>query len=162
MSFIKELKPQNRKGGPRQGYYHVINKAKYIGDNKIVIYRSSLEQVFCEYCDLDLSVISWVSEPDLQIKYINPFRRRLATYYPDFMVKFRAEDPNKSITAVIEIKAHNMINLPKDGNIDKMSNYVKKQYIVNKTKEQAAEKFCAERNMKYLVITEKSPFFKRK
>lgn len=163
MSYIKNLKPHNRKGGSFQGYYNIINKSKYRSDDKTVIYRSSLEQQFCLFCDTDPSVISWISEPDLQIRYINPIKRKVAIYWPDFWVRFKSNNTlSSSVQAVIEIKAHSMINLPKDGDITKMSNFTKKAFIVNQAKKKAAEIFCADRNIKYLVITEKSPFFKRK
>jgi len=91
---------------------------------------------------------------------MNPFKKRIATYYPDFYCQVKAD--GALLHLVIELKADNMINLPKSGDISKMSSYAKKNFIINHAKKQAAEKICAEKGMKYLVITEKSSFFKNR
>lgn len=162
MSFIKNMKPQAG-SKYKQGYYFPVNPLKYIGDDKRVIYRSSLEHLFCVQCDTDPNIIRWISEPDfLQIRYINPFKKRMATYYPDFYVQFQSAKASGVVQAVIEIKADNMINLPKHANPARMSNYMKKSFILNQAKKKAAEIVCAEKGMVYLVLTEKSDFFKKK
>src|SRR5690606_9263789 len=98
----------------------------------------------------------------LEIKYYNPFKKRMATYYPDFYAQFKStKHPSGVIHAVVEIKADSMINLPKHANIARMSNFMKVAIVINNAKKKAAEKVCAEKGMVYLVITEKSDFFKK-
>ncbi len=160
MNIMKNMKPQIN-GRCQAGYFIPYNKLKYASDNKTIIYRSSLELKFCQECDTNPLVIRWISEPDfLNIKYVNPFKKRIATYYPDFYIQIKSK--SGIVQAIIELKAHSMINLPKNGDISKMSMFMKRAFIINQAKKKAAEKICMEKNMKYLVITEKSDFFKNR
>lgn len=159
MSYMKAMKP-NVHGRNKEGYYHPVNPLKYISDNKTIIYRSSLERDFCVYCDTDPTILRWISEPDfLKIKYVNPFKKKISTYYPDFYIQFKTT--KGIVSAIIEIKADSMINMPKHGDVNRMSNFVKRAFVINNVKKKAAEIECAKKGMIYLVITEKSPFFKK-
>jgi len=162
MGYMKAMRPQAPGRGPvkiEQGYYNPVNRLKYIGPVDRIIYRSGLEKEFMVECDTNPQIIRWQSEPDfLNIRYINPFKRRMATYYPDFYVQFNSKTKGL-LHLVIEIKASNMMEIPKGG-IAKMSNFVKKAFVLNQTKKQAAEKICASKGMIYLVMTDKSDFFK--
>lgn len=143
----------------KQGYYNPVNPLKYLGPVDRIIYRSSLEREFMVECDTNPQIIRWQSEPDfLNIKYINPFKRKMSTYYPDFYIQFHSKTKGL-LHLVIEIKASNMMEIPKGG-VGKMANFVKMSYVINQAKKQAAEKICASKGMIYLVMTDKSAFFK--
>ena len=74
-------------GKLNQGFYKPRNPKKYLGDPNNIVYRSGWELKFCEYLDLNTSVISWGSE-ELSIKYYNPVKKRIARYYPDFYMEY--------------------------------------------------------------------------
>lgn len=156
------MKPQGPGKGPvkvKQGYYNPVNPTKYIGPVDRIIYRSSLEKEFMIECDTNPQVVRWQSEPDfLNIRYVNPFKKRMATYYPDFYIQFNSRKKGL-LHLVIEIKASNMMSIPKGG-VGKMANFVKVNFVLNQAKKQAAEKICASKGMLYMVMTDKSDFFK--
>jgi len=159
---MKAMKPQVAGKGRiqvKQGYYFPVNPTKYIGPVDRIVYRSSLEREFMIECDTNPQIIRWQSEPDfLNIKYINPFKKRMATYYPDFFIQFNSKKKGM-LQLVVEIKASNMITIPKGG-VDKMANFVKRAFVLNQAKKAAAEKVCASKGMIYLMMTDKSDFFK--
>ena len=61
--------------------FEPLNKEKYKG-NVFPIARSSWEQNFYRWCDLNNSVTSWVVE-GLAIEYFDKVRRKKRKYYPD-------------------------------------------------------------------------------
>src|SRR5574344_1076276 len=65
--FHKPLKESVSK--TKQGYYVPQNPEKVIGGN--IIYRSSWEEKFCRWCDLNKNVLRWGVEV-IQIPYKNP------------------------------------------------------------------------------------------
>ena len=44
------------------GKFIPSNPHKYIGDRTNIIYRSSWERKFCQYCDLKAEILKWSSE----------------------------------------------------------------------------------------------------
>ena len=75
-----------------KGIFKPNNPQKYKGNVKNIVYRSSWEKRFMNYCDRTREIIEWGSE-ELSIFYRGvdgkPHR-----YYPDFYMKVR--QPNNT------------------------------------------------------------------
>jgi len=158
MNRIKNVKPTNR--NYFQGYYNPINPEKYIGKLDEIIYRSSYEYRFCVYCDKTDRVIKWSSEP-AAIKYYNPMDKKIHEYYVDFYVKLKGpEDKDQDI--LVEVKPSRQLSKPvyekKYMKAKSLKNYNKscEMYIQNMSKWKAAKQFADERDMKFMIITEKN------
>ena len=117
-----------------KGKFTPKNPDKYSGNVKQIIYRSSWERLFMVYCDKKESILQWSSE-EVKIPYIHDVKNR--TYYPDFWV-FMMNKNNALVEKLIEIKPH-----------------YQRTMKVNKAKWNAAEEYCKENNMEFLVMTEK-------
>ena len=84
---IKKLKPS---GDWKSGKYIPINPEKYIGDINNIIYRSSWERKFCQYCDIKKEILKWSSEP-ASVKYWSPIDKKEHEYHIDFYIKVQKE-----------------------------------------------------------------------
>ncbi len=107
-----------------------------------------------KWCDTSPSVLEWGSET-IVIPYKSPVDNKVHRYYVDFYIKVR--DKNGNITKyLIEIKPEKFTKPP-----DRPKKQTKKfidevfLYGTNQAKWKAAEEFCIERNMKFMVLTEK-------
>lgn len=119
-------------------YIHINNKMNE--SNKFPIYRSSWELKFFKYCDLNDDIRYWTSEP-IGIEYYNPIKEKICKYYPDFLISYT----DKNI--LVEIK-------PKSQTYAAHTAYDKEQLEINKAKWEAAQKFCDERGIKFVILTE--------
>jgi hypothetical protein len=138
---IKQLKPQ--KGRFKQGVVHP-NSCKKIFESqrdKPIIYRSSYEWRFINWCEHNENVRSWGSEC-LCIPYVlgNSHHR----YYPDFVVEMVTGE-----VWVVEIKPKSQTEKPKS-----QSNYAWEQWLKNKEKWRAATTYCSLHNYKFKIFTE--------
>jgi len=107
---IKNLTP--RKDSPyKQGYYQLINPAKYIGDQNKIIFRSSWEKKFATYCDSNDNIIAWSSEPFV-IPYINPITGETKPYNVDFYVRVKTSDGYKEY--IVEVKPSKQLLKPNE------------------------------------------------
>ena len=97
--------------------------------NKEVIYRSSYELAYYKILDEDDTIKTWEVEC-IKIPYL--FEGKTHTYFPDLLINGNE---------IREIKPVNLIKHPK-----------------NIAKQEAAEKFCLDRNWKYSYITEEDIF----
>lgn len=155
------LKPQ--RGKVQQGYFTPKNPQKYKGDPSKVVYRSSWELKFLQYCDSNESVIEYAAEP-LGIPYINPVLKKECTYWIDCYMSTRASDG--SITQwLIEVKPNKYLTPPEPPKIlteKKTLNYVRhaKAYIINTAKFNAAKIYAEKRMMRFGIITENFLFNK--
>ena len=70
-----------------QGHYKPRNPKKYVGKGSI-IYRSSWELAFMNFCDNNEHVTEWASE-SIRIPYRNPLTGKHSTYVPDFLVVYQ-------------------------------------------------------------------------
>lgn len=141
------------KGQYDQGNFMPKNKEKYKG-NYPIIYRSSWEKKFMNYCDTSDMVEAWGSE-NIKIPYYNPVAKSVWNYYTDFIVKIRT--PEGPFTAVIEIKPSKQTKPPnyKNRKNKKTLMYEHKTWITNKSKWEAAEEYCKKRGWKFIIMTEK-------
>ncbi len=133
-----------------QGFYTPKNPDKYIGKGKI-IYRSSWENTFCQFCDNNDHVLEWASE-QIRIPYRHPITGKQTTYVPDFLIRYRNKQ-NKVITELIEIKPANQSKL-REG----MNQNQRATVAVNEFKWRAAAAWARKQGINFRVITEHQIF----
>ena len=155
---IKKLKPN---GKWKSGKYTPVNTEKYVGDIHNIIFRSSWERKFCQYCDINPNITKWSSEP-LPIPYWSPIDKKEHKYYVDYYIQVKK--PNDVIENwFIEIKPENQYELSKrpqepKGNLTEKKirayNEKLKTWIINRSKFEAATRFAEARGYKFGAINE--------
>ena len=94
----------------KKSLFRPHNPRKYKGDVRNIICRSSWENKFCNWCDLNENIIEWGSE-----EFFIPYRApdgRVRRYFPDFIMKVR-ENSGDIKTYVIEVKPAKQTRRPK-------------------------------------------------
>ena len=133
--------------------YTPIYPSKYQGNTKYIICRSSWERKFCQWCDMNNSIISWASE-EFSIPYVSPVDNRVHRYYPDYLIKVK-ESTGKVKTYVIEVKPKKQTAPPKRPKRQTKSYlYECQMYAVNQAKWKAAKEFCLDNGVEFKIITE--------
>ena len=133
----------------KQGKYIPRLPKKYKGDYRNIVYRSSWEYKFMQWCDNTSSVIEWGSE-EIAIPYISPVDGKRHKYYPDFYVKVG----NKKY--MVEVNPTRQTKEPRtQKKITKRYVTEVVTYSVNKAKWKAAEEFCKDYGWEFMLITEK-------
>jgi hypothetical protein len=129
------------------------NPAKYVGDYKNIIYRSSWECKVMSWLDKNDDILSWASE-EVIVPYISPVDNRYHRYFPDFIVKVKNKTGG-SRTMMLEVKPKKQTMEPQK------KKRVTKQYIsevvtwgVNQAKWKAAEEYCLDRGWEFKILTE--------
>lgn len=147
--------PRNEDSKYRQGKYRPQNPEKYNGDPTNIVYRSSYELKFMQYCDLTESVNGWKSE-EFWIAYRSPIDNKIHRYFPDFFVKYKDKNGNNR-HLVVEIKPQKDLKMPETNPKRKTKSwaYSVKTWAVNQAKWEAAKEYCADRNYEFRVLTEK-------
>jgi hypothetical protein len=137
-----------------KGRFRVLNPAKYKGDITTVIYRSLWELRFMKWCDQSPSIIEWGSETVI-IPYVSPVDKKVHRYFVDFYIKVKSKN-NTTEKFLIEIKPEKFTKPPEIPK-KKTKRFIDEvfQYGVNEAKWKAAFEFCTDRNMKFIVLTEK-------
>jgi len=137
-----------------QGRFKPRNPNKYKGDPTNIIYRSSWERKFANWCDLNEAVIQWQSE-EFFIPYKNPIDGKYHRYFPDFLVKIKTAEGVLE-TWVVEIKPMNQVKEPKI-QTRKTKKYITevKTYAINRYKWDYALEWCKDRGYKFIILTEK-------
>ena len=132
-----------------RGKYRVSNPRKYKGDSRNVVYRSSWEYKFMQWCDSHPSVEEWASE-EIIIPYISPVDGKRHRYFPDFYVKVGKKK------YIAEVKPSYQTKEPKTQkrNTKKYISEVM-TYAVNQAKFKAATEFCKDHGWEFMVVTEK-------
>ena len=112
------------------------------------------ERKFMVWCDKNENVLQWGSE-EIIIPYVSPVDRRVHRYFPDFYVKARTKD-NKIKKYIVEVKPEKQCMVPKrpKRQTKKFINEVK-TYGINQSKWKAATEYCLDRNMEFMILTEK-------
>jgi len=77
-----------------QGIYVPKYKSKYKGDINNIVYRSSYELQFMNYCDSNSTILEWSSEETI-VPYIKPTDGRVHRYYLDFWIKYKSNTAMK-------------------------------------------------------------------
>lgn len=154
---IKKLKPSDKY---INGKYSPINPKKYIGDIDGIIYRSSWELRFCQYCDLETKILKWSSEP-ISIDYWNPIDKSMHRYHPDYYIRV-LDNSGKEQEWILEIKPQNQykkeLKPVLNGKVTekKLKAYNDKLsvWIINRCKMEAATKFAESIGYKFGAIDE--------
>jgi len=154
---IKKLKPS---GDWKSGKYIPINPEKYIGDINNIIYRSSWERKFCQYCDLKKEILKWSSEP-ASVKYWSPIDKKEHEYHIDFYIKVQKEEIQEDW--FIEIKPEGQYALDKKPEEIKGPLTEKKVraynermrvWITNRAKMEAAKRYAESIGYKFGAVDE--------
>ena len=137
-----------------KGRFRVANAAKYKGDITNIVYRSLWELKFMKWCDDNASVVEWGSETVI-VPYISPVDNKAHRYFVDFYIKVKTS-ANKIEKYLIEIKPEKFTKPPEIPK-KKTKRFIDEvfQYGVNDAKWKAAFEFCKDRNMKFVILTEK-------
>ena len=163
---IKNSKPSS-KSRFKQGYFNPSNPQKYMGDLSNIIYRSSWELRWMNYCDTNNAVLEWASEP-IQIPYFNSIVDKVQNYYVDFLIKLQTEEGVK--IKIVEIKPKAQLPEEYGGKKPilegerwtlkkaKTYNAQLRTYITNKEKFKAARSFAEERGWVFAIVTEDDLF----
>lgn len=137
-----------------KGKFRTKNPLKYKGDVGNIVYRSLWELRFMKWCDQNISVQEWGSETVI-VPYVSPLDKKVHRYFVDFYIKIK--DKNGGIQKyLVEIKPERFTKPPAipERRTKKFIDEVF-QYGVNEAKWKAAFEFCQDRNMKFIVLTEK-------
>ena len=132
-----------------QGKYRLRLPSQYKGDSRNVVFRSSWEYKFMQWCDSRSVVEEWGSE-EIAIPYISPVDGKRHRYYPDFYVKVRGKK------YIVEVKPFRQTKEPKTQKRMTKS-YINEVFTwgVNQAKWKAATEFCKDYGMEFMLITEK-------
>ena len=136
-----------------KGRYRVLNPSKYKGNLSEIVYRSSWELKFMIWCDKNASVLEWGSETVI-IPYKSPVDNKFHRYFVDFYVKIKNKD-NKIVKYLVEIKPDKFTKPPQIPK-KQTKKFIQEvfQYGTNQAKWKAADEFCQDRGMKFLILTE--------
>jgi len=141
----------------RQGYFTPQNPEKYMGDPSKIVYRSSWELKFLQYCDQNEKVLQYAAEP-IGISYWNPILKKQSTYWIDTVMVTKNDD-GSTTKWMIEVKPDKYLTPPEPPKIlteKKTLSYAHhaKAYIINSAKFEAAREYAALHNMRFGIITE--------
>jgi len=159
----------------KQGYYKVKNKEKYIGDSKLVIYRSSWEFSFMKWCDFSPSIKHWSSEP-VRIPYydrvskldelnklgLDPNKPKnwvKKNYHTDFWVEVDKGQGDLE-KWFIEVKPKHHLKKPRPPKVNSPLKEVKKfnrqakAFLINEAKFAAINEWAKRNNCKFYIFTE--------
>lgn len=125
---------------------------KYVGDPNNIISRSSWETKFLNWCDTNESVIQYASE-ELIIPYVSPVDSKPHRYYVDFVIAVRTRTGLIKKYAV-EIKPKRETIPPRKGRNGKAYLNECVTYITNQAKWRAADAYCRQVGLEFLVLTE--------
>jgi hypothetical protein len=137
-----------------KGKFKTKNPLKYKGDITNIVYRSLWELRFMKWCDQNPAVQEWGSETII-VPYISPLDRKVHRYFVDFYIKIK----NKHGIVqkyLVEIKPERFTKPPVIPE-RKTKRFVDEvfQWGVNEAKWKAAFEFCKDRNMTFMILTEK-------
>lgn len=136
-----------------QGRFTPRNPEKYIGNPSNIIYRSSWELKFMQWCDRTPAVLRYGSE-EFSIPYWNPVKEKVCRYYPDFLIEVMENDGKKH-KYLIEVKPKKSTLPPKPRSRTTKSYLTEvKTYAVNQSKWKAAREFCKDNLIEFKIITE--------
>lgn len=141
----------------KQGLFIPKNPQKYAGDVNNIIYRSSWEYRTFQWADLNQSVIQWSSEETI-IPYICQTDERMHRYFVDMKIRIKGQD-GKVKDYVVEIKPFAQTQPPKfPGRQTKRYLEEVETFVKNQSKWAAAKQYAKDRNMEFVILTEKEIF----
>ena len=136
-----------------RGKYYPSNPKKYKGDPSNIIYRSLWERKFMVYCDKNDKIVEGGAE-EFFIPSRSPLDGRVHRYFPDFYVKVKT--PKGMKKWVIEVKPKAQTKPPRTPK-RKTSKYINevRTYAVNDAKWKNAIEYCKDRDMEFIILTER-------
>ena len=137
-----------------KGKYKVRAPYKYKGNPTKVVYRSSWELKFMNYCDTNINILEWGSE-EMYVWYRSPVDNKPHRYFPDFYIKAR-ESNGQIKKYIIEVKPQRQTAPPAKPK-RQTKGYLREafEYAKNQAKWKAANEWCLDRGFEFKVITEK-------
>ncbi len=137
-----------------KGKYKVRAPYKYKGNPTKVVYRSSWELKFMNYCDTNTNILEWGSE-EMYVWYKSPVDNKPHRYFPDFYIKAR-ESNGQVKKYIIEVKPQRQTKPPAKPK-RQTRGYLREayEYAKNQAKWKAANEWCLDRGFEFKVLTEK-------
>jgi hypothetical protein len=137
-----------------QGKFKPKHPEKYVGDPTEVIYRSSWELKFMNWCDNSINVLKWNSEETI-IPYRCATDNRMHRYFVDFKMQIKSRDGSIK-TYLVEVKPSTQTTPPVYSG-KKTKRYLTEAltFMKNQSKWEAAVNYCKERGWEFKIITEK-------
>lgn len=144
-----------------KGWYTPKHPEKYRGDPTRIRFMSMWEARFMVFCDTNPNVLEWASE-EVRVKYWNPIKKKVCDYIPDFLIKYR-NTSGQVVTRMIEVKpAKEDPRQVTGGAIGKKrrksSTYDAVMMVINHSKWTAAQAFCKQAGIEFVVLTENDMF----
>lgn len=149
----------------KRGWYKLVNPSKFIPptdkhmrsfneSTQEVEYKSRLELRAMKYADFNKHVLKFSVEP-FPIKYIKPLDGKYHRYYIDMYLEF--SDGSKFLVEVKSKGEAKEPDKPKRKTQKSINRYqiALQTYSVNIAKWSAAEEFCKQNGMKFIILTEK-------
>ena len=170
-----------KKGETLQGYLHEKYQLKfpekYIGDTRLIIFRSGWELAFCRWADSSPSIIRWSSEP-IRIPYYdrvskleeckkygldpnNPVNWEVKYYHTDYWIEVDKQNGTTE-KMFIEIKPSDQLRKPVPPNdsapLKEQRIFVNKAkaYLINEAKWKAMTAWAEKSGARFYVFTEKT------
>ena len=144
-----------------KGKFKPHNPKKYKGNPTNIIYRSMWELNVMRYLDTNNNVVWWQSE-EVIVPYKSPIDGRWHRYFPDFLICVRKKDGTAE-KVLVEVKPLDQTMEPKKRSrvTQKYLNEVK-TWGINSAKWRAAETFCEEKGWRFLILTEREIYGKKR
>jgi hypothetical protein len=129
------------------------NPQKYSGDPTNIIMRSSWETRFANWCDVNPSIVKWVSEETI-IPYRCGTDNKIHRYFVDFKIVVKESSGNLK-TYLVEIKPYKQ-TIPPVFPGRQTQRYLQESfaYIKNQSKWEAAKTYAKERGWEFIKLTE--------
>ncbi len=135
------------------GLYKPENPQKYRGNPTNIVYRSLWERKFMVFCDRNSNILQWGSE-EVVIPYRSPVDGKVHRYFVDFNIKLCTRN-GETKKYLIEIKPKKQtIPPPETSRRTKTCRTNIMTYMKNRAKWEAAENWCEDRQMKFMILTE--------
>jgi hypothetical protein len=136
---------------PYQGKFLPRAPEKYAGNVSNIIYRSSWERRFFDYCDRTPGILRWVSE-EVIVPYRHPLDDNVHRYFPD--VWLEAHTPTGRRTFLIEIKPKSQTEIRVIKRRTRKFLREASVVAINHAKWDAAKTYCSQRGWTFVVLTE--------
>ena len=142
--------------GTLKGKYRPRNPEKYRGDAGNILYRSSWELNFMQWCDYKSDRVVWWQSEEKRIPYYDPIQKKRRIYYPDFFIGYKSSDDIVRDT-LVEVKPVKQVKGPPQNPKRRTKRWVSEvqTYVTNRAKWQAAAEWCEDHGANFQLITEK-------
>ena len=142
--------------GTLKGKFRPKHPEKYNGDAGNIIYRSSWEKMFCNWCDNTDAILAWQSE-EKRIRYYDPVAKKNRVYFPDFYVKYKRSD-GIIVEELVDVKPQRQIDGPPVNPKRRTQSWLRevRTYVTNQAKWKAAAEYAEDRGWNFRLVAEKN------